>query len=180
MVIKGFKKLINKKTILKFFDRNLHLTKEYLTWINNKDLMKYSENRHIKHTEKSALTYYDFMKKNGNYFLAILDKKNGKHIGNISVYFDKINDIADVSILIGDSNYIKCGYGVDAWQAIIFYLKDTLKVRKISAGTIVDNKPMIALMKKSNMKMDGVRKHHYLLNNQPKSIVYYSIINDKD
>ena len=38
---------------------------------------------------------------------------------------------------------------------------------------------MIALMKKSNMKMDGVRKHHYLLNNQPKNIVYYSIINTK-
>tara|TARA_B100000242_G_scaffold293140_1_gene270344 strand:- start:1429 stop:1971 length:543 start_codon:yes stop_codon:yes gene_type:complete len=180
MIIKEFKKLINQKTILKFFDRNLHLTREYLTWMNDKDLMKYSENRHGKHTKRSALKYYDFMKKNGNYFLAILDKKNEKHIGNISVYFDKINDVADISILIGDTNYIKCGYGIDAWQAIILYLKDILKVRKISAGTLIDNRPMIALMKKSNMKKDGVRKDHYLLNNHPKNIVYYAIINEKN
>ena len=69
--------------------------------------MKYSDQRFYKHDFKSVINYFDFMKKKIIFFLQLLKKSSHLgHIGNISVYFDKHNKTAEMSILIGEKKHV--------------------------------------------------------------------------
>ena len=86
------------------------ITKKYISWLNNKNLMKYSNQRFYKHNHKSIENYFISMKNSNNLFLAIIEKSlNLGHVGNISVYFDKYNKTAEISILIGEKKALSLG-----------------------------------------------------------------------
>ena len=45
-----------------------YISKKYISWLNNKNLMKYSDQRFYKHDFKSAMNYLASMKKTNNFF----------------------------------------------------------------------------------------------------------------
>lgn len=82
--------------------KNFHIkdiSKKYLSWINNNELMKYSRHKNIFYTKAKAIQFYKKIKKK-NFFLAIYDKSD--LIGTAIVYLTKIPNIG---ILIGDQNF---------------------------------------------------------------------------
>ena len=103
--------------------------------------------------------------------MALHDKKNNLHFGNMHAYIDKYNKSANLSILIGDKNYHKLGYGYKSWKLCIQYLFNFLKLRLIIAGTSHKNVNMINLMKKTNMQLSDVIKNYYLFNNKPAGLI---------
>lgn len=126
------------------------ITKKYISWLNNKQLMKYSEQRLKKHNYKSCKLYLQNAKKNKDLFFAVIEKIQRKHVGNIYIKIDKTNKVADIRILIGEVNN---GYGLDAWKSAIILLKKN-KIRKITAGTVSSNLAMLRIFKKTNMKFE--------------------------
>ena len=123
------------------------ISNEYLSWLNDKSLMKFSEQRHKTHDFDSSLKYLNSFKGSDNLFLGIFTKKNNIFIGTITAYLDKHNSVVDFGILIGSSKAKSKGYGLEAWKALTeFYLK--FPVRKITAGTMASNKGMIAICEK--------------------------------
>tara|TARA_B100001057_G_scaffold491037_1_gene580464 strand:+ start:3396 stop:3875 length:480 start_codon:yes stop_codon:yes gene_type:complete len=147
------------------------ITKEYIAWLNNKNLNKYSRLSYKKNSKRDVLIYLNLMKK--NLFYAIVLKKNNKHIGNISAYLDKYNKTADLSILLA---YQKRGYGFAAWKEIIIKIT-SMKYRKVTAGAMSINTPMIKLFKKSGMKFEYKKKKHFIYKNKLIDLVgYYKFI----
>ena len=106
--------------------------------------------RHKKHTAKTCLNYLNSFKNCQNEFLAVIDKENKSHIGNITLLIDKFNKLAFINILIGIPNQ---GYGKSAFKETVNYLKKKYKLRKIICGTMSINKPMIKLLYKNNFKL---------------------------
>ena len=125
--------------LLKF--QKKYITKEYISWLNDKRLMQFSEQRYKIHTFSSCKKYLKQANTNKDLFYAIIEKSYKKHVGNIYIKKDKLNMIADIRILIGKPNK---GYGYLAWINAIKILKK-IKIRKITAGTISINKPMLSI-----------------------------------
>jgi RimJ/RimL family protein N-acetyltransferase len=152
------------------------LTERYVGWLNDEQLMQYSEQRHRTHTIDSCREYMRSFDNSPHYFWAI-EKNEGvrRHIGNINSYIDTHNRLADIGILIGERDEQKRGYGLEAFTAVIDFLFSQHDIRKVTAGAMALNTPMIRLMKNAGMSEDGIRKKHYIWNNQETDILYFAI-----
>ena len=153
-----------------------HLTDRYMGWLNDKELMCYSEQRHRQHTLDSCREYLRSFNDTPHYFWAIEEQRHGwGHIGNINAYVDRNNMGADIGILIGEPKAQKKGYGLEAWKRVCRFLLTDYGMRKISAGTMTANLPMIHLMERAGMIPDGIRKRHYLLEGHEVDIVHMAL-----
>lgn len=140
-----------------------HLTQCYVGWLNDHDLMRYSRHRHKIHTIDTCYAYWQSFGGTPNFYWAIEETETGnKHIGNIIAYVDEYNMLADVSILIGEKEAQNKHFGSEAWLAVCDFLFENKGMRKLTAGTMAVNLPMIKLMHRVGMVDDGIRKDHYL------------------
>ena len=128
------KKLMNIKLVK--FKKNF-IKKTMIDWLNDKNLMRYSEQRFFKHSKVSCMKFYLDNLRNKNLYYAIFDEN--RHVGNIRAVIDKFNTIADISILIA---YQGKGYGNIAWKKMMNILLKS-GVRKITVGAMIVNKAMI-------------------------------------
>lgn len=162
---------MKKKTIKLVKFNSKFINKKYIDWLNNKFLMRYSENRHFKHDIKSCKKYLESFQNTSNKFFAIVEKNNLEHVGNITAIIDEKNKTADIGILIGKENQ---GYGFLAWKNMMNYLFKR-KIRKITGGCMVNNKAMINIFIKSKMKFEYKKKKQFLYskNKSVDLVVYY-------
>jgi [ribosomal protein S5]-alanine N-acetyltransferase len=149
------------------------ITNQYIGWLNNKELMKFSEQRHNDHTQKSCTDYYLSFENSDNLLYAILNNDK-EHVGNVNAYVDPINQVADIGIIVGET---RCGYGYLAWKEMMRILFSEKRIRKITAGAMEINKPMIKVFIKSGMKYEYKKRKNFIHNNQFIDLVGYSIFN---
>lgn len=155
---------------------NKHLTQVYVDWLNDPVVVRFSEQRHHKHTLESCRKYVDSYNGTLNCIWAICVLGDELfHIGNISAQVNTDNNIADVSILIGEKEFWGKGYGTEAFVAVCNYLIKDPGIRKISARAISTNIRMLKIMKKAGMVDDGRRKKHYIWEGQKVDIIHMAI-----
>ena len=172
------KKLIIKNDLIEINNfTKQNLTNKYLSWLNDSEVTKYSQQRLIKHNKLSLLKYYNEQQKNNKLFFAfyIISNKKKIHIGNIGVIINNQDMVADISILLGNKKYWKKNLAIHAWILTMEYLFTTKNVRIITAGTLSINIPMLKLISKSKMVIDAVLKKRKIWNNREVDIVMSSI-----
>jgi len=168
-----------RRLLVKPFNER-HLTKRYVGWLNNSELMCYSEQRHKRHTVETCRSYWQSFEETPNYFWAIEDVEYGLgHIGNINAYIDINNSLADVGILIGEKEAQKKRYGTEAWIGVCNFLFQEAGIRKLAAGALSVNLPMLKLMHHVGMIDDGVRKRHYVHNGREVDIIYMALFKEQ-
>jgi RimJ/RimL family protein N-acetyltransferase len=168
----------NRLLITSFTER--HLSSRYVGWLNDPDVIQFSEQRHKSHNVESCRLYWQSFHNTPNYFWAIEEVKYGYgHIGNINAYVNKIHNIADVGIMIGDKRLWRNNYGLEAWIAVFKFLFRQLNLRKITAGAISVNFAMLNMMKKAGMVPDGIRGKQFIFNDQEVDIVHYAIFKEQ-
>jgi RimJ/RimL family protein N-acetyltransferase len=113
------------------------------------------------------------------YFLAIeaSDRVLG-HVGNASVAVDRENRIADVSIMLGEKRAWNLGIGSKVWRAILPELLLRQGMRKVTAGTMSVNGPMLRLMSKSGMRVEATRPRHFLWNGSEVDLVQAALFRE--
>ena len=133
-----------------------HLTPRYVGWLNDPEVVRYSEQRHHAHTLESCRAYRQSFADTPHCFWAIVSHDpNIGHIGNINAYIDMQNGVADVGILIGEKTVWGQGYGSEAWQAVCRHLLHERGLRKITAGTLCVNHGMQNIMRRAGMTEDA-------------------------
>jgi RimJ/RimL family protein N-acetyltransferase len=156
-----------------------HLNRNYLSWLNDIDVMRYSEQRHLFHTLESCIDYYEHQKKSDNLFLAIeLLGKEERHVGNMGLTVNKQNNIVDLSIMIGDKSVWGTGVATRAWGLAIRVIFHNLNFRMITAGTMEVNESMIKLMKRSGMKIEGILPDRFIFEDSYVGLVVASVTKD--
>ena len=158
--------------IVPFAER--HLTERCVGWLNDPEVVRYSEQRHRRHDLESCKDYFESIARSPGFFSAIEERAQDRHIGNISIAVDPANDIADISILLGDRTTWGSGFGFEAWKAVLDTLLGCERFRKVTGGAMASNRAMIRIMEKADMRLDGRRTAHYLLNGLPVDIVHYA------
>jgi len=157
-----------------------YLSSRYVGWLNDPEVVRYSEQRHKRHTLDSCRQYWQSFKDSPNFFWAITTiAPEPGHIGNINAYIDAFNSNASVGIMIGERRVWGRGYGLEAWTAVCQHLINDLGLRKVTAGTMAPNQGMRRIMEKSGMEADGRWRRHCLLEGEEVDIVFAALFSNK-
>ena len=132
-------------------------------WLNDPEVVRYSEQRHVRHTAESCAAYLETFDFETSFVWGIVSGFD--HIGNITARIDQFNDTADIGILIGERGCWGQGYGAEAWRAVCDYM--LTRVRKVEAGTMGCNAGMLRVFHKTGMVIEGHRRAHFMVDGQP-------------
>lgn len=148
MILKG------EKTILK--PLGVEHMPDCWKWINDKSVTRFLAGPYPK-TYAGELKWLKKMKKGkSDKVFAILDKKNGKYLGNIGVHdISRHYKKANVGIVIGVKSYWSKGYGTDAMKIFLKYCFEKLGLNKISLTVLPDNPRAIKSYKKCGFIKEG-------------------------
>lgn len=156
-----------------------HLTPQYVAWLNDPEVVRFSVQRHRAHTLESCRAYWQSYSGTLHYFWAIVEHGHGLgHIGNMNAHVALHDKVADLGILIGNRNAWRKGYAREAWLAVCGYLFEKAGIRKVTAGTYESNAAMLALMKSTGMVEDGRRVRQALIEGREVDIVYAALFSD--
>jgi RimJ/RimL family protein N-acetyltransferase len=171
-MIKGFDQLQGKKVFLGPFLQS-DITSEYVSWLNDPEVVRYSNQRFSRHTKKSCNSYWESFQNTSNLFLIVRMKSGGLPIGTITAYFSQQHGTVDMGIMIGQKTTWGMGYGQDAWETLLNWLLNSAGVRKVTAGTLSCNDPMRRIIEKSGMCFEGLRRQQEIVEGVAYDLFYY-------
>lgn len=154
-----------------------HITTEYLGWLQDPQLMKFSQQKSRVHTLASCRAYAQNFDHQTRCLWAI-ETTAGSHIGNINAYLTPEHQLADIGILIG-SKAAGRGWGTQAWQGVMQCLFQSYGARKVTGGCLSTHEAMIAIMTRVGMMDDGRRTGHYLHEGEAIDVVHMGMFADK-
>lgn len=153
-----------------------HLTPRYVGWLNDPATVRYSEQRHRKHTLDSCRIYWRSFRGTPHYFWAIEARDCAVgHIGNMNAYVDPKNGVADIGILIGERHARGRGYALEAWTNVCRYLFEDAGLRKVTAGMMNVNTPMQKLARRAGMRRDGRRRRHCWWEGREVDVIHVAV-----
>ena len=167
MIIKG-----KKINLIPFKKRDI-INKQYISWLRNKKLLQFSNQRFKKNSLKDLKKFYISLKKRNDFFYKIFTK-NDQFIGTIICRIEKKHNTGNLGILIGNQKFKSKGFGLDAWTTALNFLIKKSKIRKIYAGTLTCNKPMLKIFINSKMIFEARFKKHEKVNNKYYDTVFYA------
>jgi [ribosomal protein S5]-alanine N-acetyltransferase len=145
-----------------------HLTREYVSWLNDPETVKFSEQRHHKHDLATCQAYANDMRSRGLLWAILV---HDEHVGNISAHLDIPNLSADISILI-TAGFHGEGVGTSAFQQAMVELKEK-GIRRVTVGCMARNKAMIRVALKSGLAIEAIRHNHFLINKEFTNLVEF-------
>ena len=80
-----------------------HITPSYINWLNNPEVLRYSNQRFRKHTYESCLEYLITFANSHNKFFLIEERNSGNPLGTLTIYFNMHHQTADIGVMVGDS-----------------------------------------------------------------------------
>lgn len=141
----------------------------HVTWLNNPQVVRYSEQRHLTHTKATQIDYIQDLPRTST-FLEISDGLTV--IGTMTIHREEMNKVANIGIMIGDTSRWGKGLGFEAWECVCDDLLEN-EVRKIEAGCMMVNKPMLGIFQKYEMFCDGFLTNHFIFEGGVTDLVMY-------
>jgi len=133
------------------FDESM-ISPEYIGWLNDKNLMKFSRNSTREHSRKSCLDYLASFENTENLFFGIFETSTAAMVGTLTVTMEPECRSGDIGILVGRSDARGRGFGRQAWGRAIDYLFETAGVAEVTAGTDHRNRAMVRIMERNGMQ----------------------------
>lgn len=151
------------------------VTDNYLEWMNDPVVVRYTESKYIVHTRNSLESFVENCMKRENCILfGIFDSEKGIHIGNIKI--DNIHfkyKHADIGLIIGRKEYWGRGVATEAIRLCTEFSFQNLKLHKVWAGcyeknfgslkAFINNDYSIAYVKRDEVFMDDKYMNCYVL-----------------
>jgi RimJ/RimL family protein N-acetyltransferase len=150
------------------------ITVDYIRWLNDPEVVRFSNQRFRHHDERSCLDYLRSFAGSENLFLAIHLGDDKHLIGTITAYVSSQHETADMGLMIGDRRLWGQGLGLEAWNLLLDYLLRERKLRKITAGTLRCNVGMTRIMERSGMHLEAVRSQQEMVDGEPQDVLYFA------
>jgi RimJ/RimL family protein N-acetyltransferase len=152
--------------------RETDVTTDYLGWLNDRKVMRFSEQRFRSHSQESCQSYVRSFAGTPNQFLAIRDRVSGEAVGTATLYVEPEQRRGDIGILLGSPAHRGRGLGLEAWIGLLDFALHRRGLRKVAAGTLAVNEPMIRIMRRSGMAEDGRRARHVVWEDKEVDVVH--------
>jgi len=155
--------LKDKYVTLKPFEKK-DITKEFLSFLNNKSINKYLKSRKVQNKE-TAIEYLNEIKNNNNYYWAIIDRKRKKLIGTITIRSIG-KSAAYIGYMVGKKKYHGSKQSDNSITMALDFTFKSLNFKKIHAGTEKNNISANFNMVKNGflLKKKKMNKIHFVLN----------------
>ena len=136
----------------------------YQSWMNDPEVVRYTESRFFAHTLESIQEYVQSVQlDSSSVFLAIVEKSSGQHIGNVKIgHINPVHRSADVGIIIGEKACWGKGYAPEALRLVATLARDSLKLHKLWAGIYATNTGSIQAFAKAGFVSEGRFASHWL------------------
>lgn len=153
------------------------VTDEHVAWLNDPVVVRYSEQRHVKHTIESQHVYLNSFPIGSHIWLIKLGGNGGSHhLGTITAYVDEHNRTANMGILLARNTWGN-GIGTEAWRCVMDFLFTRITnfvcVRKIEAGCHLYNDGMIMLARRCKMRIEAIIPEHFILDGETGDMVLF-------
>ena len=165
--------IFGNRVILRSF-RIGDITDDFVSFLNDKKVVRYSNQRFIHHTPESCLNYMKSFIDTDSMYLAIKDKDSGEFLGTMTAYIDINHKTADIGILIGNRKFWGKGIGTESWGLLMNFLFSSSDIRKVTGGTLKNNIGMINIMKKNGMIHEATQVAQEIIDNKPIDMLYFS------
>ncbi|MCW5635299.1 MAG: GNAT family N-acetyltransferase [Rubrivivax sp.] len=156
------------------------ITDTYVAWLNDPEVVRYSNQRFVRHTRESCERYFATFAGSPNLFVSLRVARPGASrageiaVGTLTAYRSLPHGTADVGILLGERAVWGQGIGLEAWQLLTDWLLATPGLRKVTAGTLACNTPMLRVAERSGMRREGVRRAQEVVDGVPTDIVHFA------
>jgi [ribosomal protein S5]-alanine N-acetyltransferase len=150
------------------------ITDEYIGWLNDPVVTRYSNQRFAEHNHESCRRYLETFESSPNLFVSVRRLEDARPIGTMTAYVAPQHGTADMGILIGDRSAWGQGFGQDAWDTLAEFLLAQPGMRKLTCGTLECNTAMIRLAERSGMALDGRRRAQELVDGEPVDVLYFA------
>ena len=150
----------------------------YSSWLNDPEVTHFNSHGRFPMTVDKLLNYVSAsMLSNNDLVLAVIDKLNSVHVGNISLQnINWIDRNAEIAFLLGDKTYWGKGVMSEAGALLINHGFKLLNLHRIYCGTSSENLGMQKLADKLGMKKEGTRKDAIFKNGRYIDILEYGIL----
>lgn len=139
-----------------------HVNLEYLGWMNDYDVTKFTEQKFKKHSLlgiKNFVKEKQISKNEFLYGIFVQEKSHLTHVGNIKLGpINKIHSTAEISYIIGNKKFWRKGLGTLSVKKMIILAKKKFKLKKLIAGCYQNNFGSIKVLKKNFFKKEAELK----------------------
>lgn len=150
------------------------ITDDYIGWLNDPLVTRLSNQRFVTHDRASSARYLASFERSQNLFFSIRRREDDSAIGTMTAYVSPHHRTADMGILIGERSAWGGGFGQDAWNALLAWLLGEGGMRKVTAGTLAVNEPMIRIAERSGMLLEGRRARQETVDGQEVDILQFA------
>jgi [ribosomal protein S5]-alanine N-acetyltransferase len=144
----------------KIFQRPLcraDINERYLDWLNDPEVTRYMETGIFPTTMLDLEKYYaEVATSRNNVILAVIDKKSGRHVGNVKLGpIHKIHRKATFGIMLGEKKFWGRGIGIEATRLTVEYGFYRLNLQRIDLGVFAEHASAVRCYKKVGFKVEG-------------------------
>ena len=152
-----------------------YITIDYIEWMNDYEVTRFTEQRYNKHTSNSISEFImEKSKSKTDKLFGIFVYK--KHIGNILISsIDKNNSSCNLSYLIGKKEFWGLGIGGYVISEALNIIFNKLKLVKVSAGCYENNLASIRVLEKNNFLFEGLRKNQVNFEGKMIDVMIYGL-----
>ena len=144
--------MIKKKILLLKF-KITDITEDYISWIRNKSITKFTKIKKNKIEDIIQYVLKNITDKNV-FFLKVL--LNNIHIGNVRIQkMRNKKDEASVAIIIGNKRFHNKGIGGAVIAKVIKIMKKDKNIKTLAAYIYKKNYPSISIFKKNGFVKDA-------------------------
>ena len=158
--------LIGKNIYLRAFEKK-DMSKQYLSWVNDHDTVKFMDTCHYPKSMNDLINYYNYNKTSKtNILFSIILKKNNKHIGNSTISnINWVHRNCYYGRLISKDNKLK-NIGSEVLNLLQYYVFEKLNLNSMVTSVAEDNVASIKSNLKCGMKKVGKIQDSLFLNSK--------------
>ncbi len=154
------------------------ITEQHVLWLNDPEVVRYSNQRFVRHTRIGCLQYLAGFEGSPNLYASIRlpdpDGTGESRIGTITGYRNPYHGTADMGILMGDRAVWGQGLGRDAFCTLADWLALQPGMRKITCGTLASNLAMLQVAHAAGFVREAVRTAQELVDGQATDLVLFA------
>ena len=142
------------------------ISSDWVSWINDKAVTKYSGKRFKRHTIKSQKIFLKNKLKNKSVLLFGIFFSD-EHIGNIELAnISQIHKHCEIRYFIGKKDYWNKGIGSKSINKVLNVVFNKLKLKKVYAFTYSNNLGSQKVLKKNGFSIEGKIDNFYQYKNK--------------
>ena len=146
------------------------INERYLSWLNDPEVTRYTETGTFPTTAEDLENYYRSVTGSKNdVMLAVVDKKSGRHIGNVKLGpIQWVHRRATFGILIGEKDFWGKGVGLEATRLMVEYGFQRLNLHRIDLGVFAEHEAAVRCYEQAGFKIEGRMREDLFLDGEYK------------